>query len=137
LGNPSGVIRIDEFRTGLIYGKSCLFVFRKEKFQQFVKNENLVSPASSLPVEVHPLFDRSNWILVADKKEIKNRAKYQDVDPDSTPTYRYSIGTDVFSADLMFTSSSSSSSTDPKTYTLYSVDIKFNEPLAPVPPPVP
>jgi hypothetical protein len=137
LGNPSGVIRIDEFRTGLIYGKSCMFIFRKGKFLQFVKSEYLVSPTSSLTIETHPLFDRSNWILIANGKEIKNRMKYQEIDPGSTPTSRYNIGTDGFSADLTFTSSSSSSSTEPKTYTLYNVDIKFNEPLAPAPIPTP
>lgn len=136
LGKPSGVIRIDEFRTGLIYGKSCLFVFRKGKFQQFIKSEYLMS-LSALTMEAHPLFDRSNWVLLASGKEIKNRMKYQEIDPGSTPTSRYNIGTDGFSADLTFTSSSSSSSTEPKTYTLYNVDIKFNEQLAPVRAPTP
>lgn len=137
LGNPSGAIRIDEFRTGLIYGKSCLFVFRKGIFQQFIKSDYLIMPTSSFMVEAHPLFDRSNWVLVANGKEIKGRMKYEEIDPNSTPTSRYNIGADAFSAELGFTSSSSSSSTGTKTYTLITVDIKFNEPLALAPPSTP
>ncbi len=131
LGNPSGVIRIDEFRTGLIYGKSCCFIFRKDKFQQFTKSEQLVS--SSLKVEEHPLFDRSNWVLIADGKEINGRMKYEEIAPDSkTPGSSHKISTDNFSIDMNF-SSRSTSPAGPRTYSLYTVDIKFNEPMNPAP----
>lgn len=132
LGNPSGVIRIDEFRTGLIYGKSCMFVFRKGKFQQFIRNSSLIS--GFLRIEDHPLFDRSNWVLVANGKEISGRMKYEEIVPDSTPSGRpYTISADNFSIELSFSSSYSPSDSGPRTYTLYSVDIKFIEPLAPAP----
>jgi hypothetical protein len=137
LGKPSGMFRIDEFRTGLIYGKSCSFIFRKGKFQQFIKSEYIIIPFSSLSVEPHPFFDRSNWLLIANGKEIKGRMKYEEIDQNSTPASRYNIGADAFSADLIFTSSSSSSNQGPKTYTLFTVDIKFNEPLASAPAAVP
>jgi hypothetical protein len=132
LGKPTGVMRIDEFRTGLIYGKSCCFIFRKGKFQQFTKSEQMVS--SFLKVEEHPLFDRSNWVLIAAGKEIKNRMKYEEITSDSsTPGRPYKISTDTFSAELSFGYSPSPSNPGVKTYTLYTFDIKFNEPMNPAP----
>jgi len=132
LGKPSGAIRIDEFRTGLIYGRSCMFVFRKGRFQQFCKSDSLISPSISLKLEEHPLFDRSNWVLTANGKEINNRMKYEEIVPDSTtPGRPHTISADNFSIELNFSSRSTSPS-GPRMYTLYTVDIKFNEPLAPV-----
>ncbi len=126
LGNPSGVIRIDEFRTGLIYGNSCMFIFRKGKFQEFLRAERMFS-GPYLTLEVHPLFDRPNWVLKADGKEIRDRMKPQEINPDQTsPGASINIITDTFSVALTF---SSYPGPEPRTYTLYGMDIKFTAPL--------
>jgi hypothetical protein len=120
-GRPNGVVRIDDIRTGYIYGHTHLFVMKSGALREVYLGLQVLDWTIAKKMEQHPFFDNGDWTV---KPGIRANMRFEEVatllgNRIGSPDYEKSFTTNQALVRLRF-----SSADNGKTFTLSSVMIR-------------
>ena len=123
-GNPNGIIIISDSKKALLYGRSHLFILKKNKFQEIIVEHHILDWELSKQMEDHPFFESERWVI---DPGLKNDMEFDQVrkllgKPNLKRGYSASIEGEASVTKLKFTSSRVNSG--PATYKLRGFIIK-------------
>lgn len=92
-GEPNGVFVINDVKRAMLYGRSHLFIFRKDKLRELTVSDYALTWTVANQMEDHPFFDRGKWVIAPGFRKEMNFAEVRNLlqKPDAEPDHRYSF----------------------------------------------